>query len=139
MQSIRPRLRSHGDLRTGCASVVSGKEHGLDMEFFNRVRGDGNPDKGLLCLVDDVRRVNAVKDKVVVVQAAAREAYAALVAAAGVNRSRHKRSQSRPVSSVQREILDLFGLRPAAERIRRLVQLRSLARDIDLLTRAGQL
>jgi hypothetical protein len=58
------------------------------MEFFNRVRGDGYADKRLLCLVDDVRRVNAVKNKVVVVEAAAREAYGALVAPAGVNSPR---------------------------------------------------
>src|ERR1700733_11088724 len=137
MQGIRTRLRSYRNLRPRCASVVRGKEHRLNMEFFNRVRGDSNADKGLLCLVDDVRCVDAVKNKVVVVEAAAREAYAALVAAPRVNSPRYQRSQSRPVSAVQREILNLFGLRPAAKCIRRLVQLRSLAGDIDLLTRAG--
>ena len=84
--------------------------------------------KALLRLIDDVGGVDAVISKVVVVEPAAGEADAALVASAGVDRAGSQRRQGRPVSAVQRQLLHLFGLSARAQRVGGLVELRSCRR-----------
>ena len=130
MRSVRAGLRGYVHLAAGGAAIFGGKEHGVDAELFDGVGRNRKPDEGLLRLVDDVGRVDAVIGKVVVIQPTAGKANAALVAAAGIDRARHQRRQRRPVPAVQRQLLDLFGLGAGAQHVARLVQLRVSPGDI---------
>ena len=108
MQRIRAGLGGDIDLSAGRASALGGEEHRVDMEFLNGVGGNRKADEALLRLIDDIGCVDAVVGEVVVVQATAAEADAALVASARVDGAGSQRRQGRPVSAVQWQILHLF-------------------------------
>ena len=139
MEGVGAGFRDHGDLAAGGAPVFGGEEHGVDTKFLDGVDRDGEANEGLLGLIDDVGGVDAVVGKVIVVEAAAGEADAALVAAAGIDSAGNQRCEGGPVSAVQRQVSGLPRLDASAERGGGLIHLRGLGGDIHLLGDARDL
>ena len=75
MEVVRARARDDGDLSSGRAAVLGGEQHRVDAELFDRCGRNSKPHEGLLCLVHDIGRVDAIISEVVVIEAAAREAF----------------------------------------------------------------
>src|ERR1700733_6560315 len=137
MQVVRARARDDGDLSTGCAAVLGGEQHRVDAELFDRRRRNSEPHEGLLRLVHDIGRVDAIISEVVVIEAAAREADATLVAASGIDRAGSQSSECGPVPSIQRKLLGLLLLDARTKGGRGLVKLRSHIGDLDVLRHTG--
>ena len=77
-------------LAAGGAALFRGEEHGVNAELLDGIRGDGETNERLLCLVDDIGGVDAVVGEVVIVQTSAGKADGALIAAANINRTRYE-------------------------------------------------
>jgi len=134
---IRAPCGDHVGLSVWRTSVFGGEEHRIDAELLDGVGGNRKPNIGLLRLVYKVSRADTVEREVIVIEAAAGEADAALIASACIHRARCQSRQRGPVSSIERQIPHLFELCTGPECVRRLVQLRGQAGSIQLLRNAA--
>src|SRR5215472_14896610 len=116
MKYICARGRRHYHLASSGAAQFSGGKHGVDFYFLNRVEGDREANVGLLSLINDVGRVDAVIS-VVVVATSAGKADASLITAASVNRASRERGQSGPVTTIQSKFIHLLLLDLRSQRI----------------------
>jgi hypothetical protein len=85
---------------------------------------DSQADKRLLRLVHDVGCIDAVVSEIVIVESAAPEAEAALVASPCIDGTQNECDEGRPISPIQGQLFDLFRFDRSPESSRGLVKLR---------------
>jgi hypothetical protein len=139
VERVRSRRRNHRDLRARRAAFHVGSERLVfDVELVDRFQRNREPHVLALHLVKDRRRIDAIQRQVVVVQPVPGESDRPLIAGAGVNRSGNQRGEGRPVSTVDRQLVDLLLLDGRADRGIDAVQLERSLCDAHLLPVPGE-
>ena len=134
MERVGSRGRDDGNLRSSRTALNVGPE-GLvfHVELVDRFEGNRQPDVFALHLIENGCRVNPVESQVVVVKPVPGKADRSLVACPSVDSTRDERSQSRPVPSIDRQLVDLLLLDRTADCRVDAIQLKLCLGDVDLL------
>ena len=97
-------------MRATGSARFRGCKHRIDAEFLDGVERNSQTNIRLLGLIYNVRCVDAVVSKVVVVASATGRSNRTLVTASGIDSTRHERREGCPIAAVERQLLYLLRL-----------------------------